>query len=278
MTAPAIEEIDFSDVDAAIAALRSHVGMRSDVEMYAAADFVAAQGTLGDLFDDDELTTAQVLEDADAIWNLIAHWSLQRGDGLLHRPETFEAHKYECETCAWLEDVLDLVVRLRQKPCAVCAKGVDEHMFAPAPTWVDGELQISDWFQAFAWCKEPWTRYLEPLVEPPGKLGAYQVSDACTARWTAPLINGSHALLYRTYYLTRVEDAVFLEREDWYVVCLNPADPEGTKVMENSRTEEVESEDPEGEDLLALVEQSFDPEFDEWLRFMPQSSAFYYAR
>lgn len=277
MTTATLEEVDFSDLDAAIAALRTHHDT-FDGQKYAAADFVAAHGSLADVFDDDELTRAQAMVEEDVTWNLLAHWSKQRGDGLMSRPSTFGDHEAECDTCEWLEIVLAVSESLREHGCPDCGRKVDGHVFAPAPVW-DGDVpQEPDWPAGGAYCKEPWTRYLEPLVEPPGRLGAYQISEACSARWAAPLTNGSHALLYRTYYRTRVEGEVFIEREDWYVVCLDLDDPEGSKAMENSRTEEVESEDPDGEDLLALVQQSFDPEIGEWEHFMPQAPTFHYAR
>lgn len=270
---------------AAIEALVDNRGEYDD-RMYAAADFVAAYGTLADVYDDqaDLAKMQQSAQEEESAWTLITHWSVQRGDGLRYEPATYMDHMLdECETCAWLQGVYNHLMDLRQEDCTTCGRGFDGHVIEPGNAWnvelveigEDTPAFVPDWFTALKLCKEPWDRVREPLVEPPGKLGDYQVSEVCTARWVAPLSDGNYGIVYRSYYRCRTEDGdLIIEREDWYVVCTDPDDPEGTKLMEDSRSEDTESEDPEEEDLVALVDQSFDPELGEFHSSLPDAAGF----
>jgi len=268
-------DIDFTDFDESVETLRRYEGDTWASVLYAAADFVLAHGTPADHFSGAQLTEMQE-HDPDLVtaWDVVAHWSQLRGDGLRSRPATFEDHLLdECEACVWLSDVLTHIVELNQEPCTRCARGIEGHDVAPDLA-DDG---AENWLKSRRLCKEPWDRVREPLVEPPGTLGGYQVSEAVTARWVAQLVDGNYALIYRTYYRCRVDDgSLIIEREDWYVVASDPDNPKETKILENSETEDTESDDPEGEDLAALVDQSFDPELREWTTMMPEAAGFRY--
>ena len=234
-----------------------------------AGDFVADQGALGDrLWGQALIDMQQWAPGENSAWNLITHWSVQRGDALGQAPATFEAHEGDCVICAYLEEIRQLVHELRAKPCMWCDRGPKGHVFAPGPTF-DGyrEWEIDDFFTPFAWCKEPWKR-LDTVIDEPGHLGDHQVSEAHTARWYAPTMSGKYAVLYRSYYRCRDGDQLTIEREDWYALCTDLNDPEGPKTISVSQTEDTESDDPQNEDLAALAAQSFAPELREWARYM----------
>lgn len=232
--------------------------------------FVARFGPLGELFEEPGLSQLQfdAHQEDHTAWNLIGHWSVERNDGGTI-PEGFDAHQDDCHVCDYLEGVLGIVDIFQHEMCETCGLDLEFHDVAPDH---NGD--------PVAHCRSVWERR-EPLAAPAGDAAEYQIGDAFGARWTAPLTDGTFALVSRTYYLGQYEEGqvhiqgvnpgeVFVERQDEYLVCTDLDDPGGTEINAEYRYEIVESDDPADEDPEALALESFEPEPGEWEQHAPE--------
>lgn len=267
-------EAPFASAEEAIAELYANKD-RGDLEfvdeMLIAADFVVQFGTLLDVIESQaRLYYYQNQSGGCAAWTFLTHWSYSRGDIERVNRHGFGEHMQTCPQCAYLEAVLGVSSSLDLTPCADCHRGGDSHVYSPS-TDEDGEL---DWFNVGVWCREPWER-AEPLVFQAGQLADYQLGDACAARWVAPLVDDTFAVVTRTYFLgEEPELGVFLQRDVEYLVCTDPARPRATTIANSYASDAVEVDDPEKEDLAALAELSPSPAPGEWTHHMPDSAGF----
>jgi hypothetical protein len=271
-----------AELDEAVAAALAELGNQPelgfDEQLVRCGAFVARFGALGDLYDEPDLTWMQSRTfglPASAAWNLIAHWSVERGDPTPDPSSSFlEGHMRNCRTCDYLEGVRDLVDTFEYALCSECGLDLDAHDIGPDAIG-----------KAHAYCRSVWTR-VEPLVGQGGDVAPHQISDAYTARWIAHLTDGTFALVTRAYYIAHNDDdsyvphpddqsayarqVPYVERQDEYLVCRDPADPGGTEINPEYVHTEIESDDPTSEDPRALAAESFEPEDGEWEEHAPE--------
>jgi hypothetical protein len=130
------------------------------------------------------------------------------------------------------------------------------------------------WDQVVSWCREPWTR-TDPLVGEGGTCGGDdQISDSYTAQWTAPLSDGTFAVVTSYFYLVERDGRVFIERQDEYLTCRDLAAPGDTEIESEAGYHEVPCDEPEREDLVALVAGAADPEPGEYDHYLPRTPMF----
>ena len=291
MTSATEERITFKDVNQAIAALRAadaddHV-TDIDYRLRFAGSWVVVHGTIYDHFTEPNLAAMQHCDDGNTAWSMVGHWSVQRGDGLEREPVSFLGHMDKCATCAYLEGILALSSELKEKKegCETCGGDIDDHVFGPETEADpdDPEGEIVHWGKVTVSCEEPWTR-LDSLLEEPGTIAPEQISEARTARWVAPLADGNYALAFSSYYVSSrpipepgiapvLVPSRFLVRYDYYVVCSDPDNYKDTTVMDADEWVNVESDDPEGEDLVELVDDA-ELELGEFHDYLPEAAAF----
>lgn len=74
-------------------------------------------------------------------------------------------------------------------------------------------------------------RRREPLIfdgdGQPG--GESQISEAYSARWTCPLVDGLTAVVTRYYYVAAEVGPLRVEEQTEYLVCTDPSEPGGTE-------------------------------------------------
>jgi hypothetical protein len=242
-----------------------------DAEMLAAADFVADFGSFGELFEEPDLTRARYWTgDTRAAWALLGHWSVQRNDPAPEPPAEFDEHVEVCPYCMYLEEVWQLRESFQDENCPECGLDLDQHDIGPDPMG-----------KAHAWCRDAWTR-VEPVVGQGGDAAEYQTSDAFNARWTATLSDGHIAMVTRTYYVGQVDEddniaifpgveygVPFVERQDEYLVCTDPAYPGDTEIA--STLHHTVLDDPDSMDPQKLATDSFEPEAGEWNGLAPEA-------
>jgi hypothetical protein len=236
-------------------------------ELLAAADFVVTFGTLHDVWDVDGTPSLHDMQhrdcDEESAWALLGHWSIERGDGEDAEPAGFADHEHECGTCKFLEGVLGLRRNDEFSSCETCGLDLEDHLLGPGPF---GEAQT--------WCPEPWTRE-EPLVGSGGDCGGdIQVSDSFTARWTAPLVDGTFALLTVAFYLAEDDGRTFVECQTEYLHCRDLQDPGGTEIFCDYDYTEVVTVDPAATDLRRVTEEAERPQYGEWADHVPDTPEF----
>lgn len=287
MTSATEEQISFKDVNKAIAALRAAEDADDyDYRLRLAGDWVVVHGTIYNHYTEPNLAAMQHCDAGNTAWSMVGHWSVQRGDGLEREPASFAAHKKSCATCAYLEGILALSSYLVHNRCETCGSDdTYDHVFGPRvdDDPKDPEGEIVYWEDPQVWCEEPWTK-LDSLVEEPKVLSDEQVSEARTARWVAPLVDGNYALVFSSYYISylpiaepglpvQLESGRWLVRYDYFVVCRDPDNYKATRVMDAEVWANVDSEDPEGEDLAELVDEA-ELEHGEFHERLPAAAAF----
>lgn len=253
-------EIDYDALNELVRELTTREPGKVEEELLDAGDFVAQYGLFGDLFEEPALTRAQFARQVPAAWGLLGHWSVERNDPAPDPPAEFEDHVKTCQTCDYLEGVLGLRMMFEYESCDECHLGLDAHDVGPDPIG-----------KAHAWCREGQWERVEPFAAPAGQVSEYQMGDAYCARWTAPLTDGTFAVVTRSYFIARQNDGqITAQREDEYVVCRDPADPGSTEVAATYDGDVLESDDPAAEDTYDLAVQSFEPEPSEWQTTAPE--------
>jgi hypothetical protein len=226
-----------------------------DEELGTAANFLFRYGPLGSYLEEPDLSRVQFWPVAGTALYLIGHHSVTRNDP--RGPgRDFPNHQESCQPCAALETTLAFRQEFEEELCAMCGGDVDAH-----------GIKITDESLVKLVCVGQWQRN-EPDVTDVGNVSFdTQIGpSAYRAAWSAPLADGSFAVVTRTYWVGKNDrrDGIVLYRDDDYIVCTDPADPAGTKVFETWNLEEVESDDPQAEDLVELAQESFPPEPGEW--------------
>ena len=262
-----MSEIDPDDLNDVIRRMRTpkHEYDR-DAELMDAAEFVADFGTFNQLFEGDDLVSAQHwVGHQHAAWFMLAHWSTMRGDPNPDPEDPFE-HADACDICSFLEDVAALRDAYEFEDCNDCALGLDQH-----------DLGRDSIGRAHAYCRQVWIR-AEPAVAKNGYLDPRQVpdSESWNARWYARTKDGEWALLSRTYFLGQEwSDAahgfageVFMYCQDEFLVCGDLADPGGTE--RDSEYVDTLIEDPESMDPREMAMNAPEPEAGEWQEHAPQ--------
>lgn len=199
--------------------------------------------------------------DGDAAWCLLAHWTNESGRNPAYSNSEYADHQKVCEACAYLEDACDIWEELEETPCGKCGGGPGNHDVLPAQSGIPEAV-----------CHEPWERQ-EPLAAPAGDVGPdNQVGAAYNARWVAPLVDGTFAVITRTYYLVNAGGTIIAERDDEYLYCTDPADPGSTEIGSDGAVSQIEDYDPSTETPQSLAEESFHPEPGEWDDFAPNGA------
>lgn len=239
-----------------------------DEELAAAGEWVARWGSLGDRYDGDNLTRIQFAARIPHALGQLGHWSVKRNDPEVEPPGDYEVHVRRCETCCYLEGVYGLYRMFEHELCHSCDLDLDGHDIGV----MGGGLGT---FHAL--CREPWTRE-EPLAlevdatdlgaaVPVGRRGV----QAWSATWSAPLADGTTAVVTRAYYHSYDQGTrLIVERQDTYGI--RAGDP--WLINDQCVYSEVESDDPAGENLQELAEQSFTPERGEWDQHMGETAEF----
>lgn len=273
--------IDPQEVTAALQELLEDARLENDErdgdeELIDAGTFAGWYGGVGDWWHGVALTRIQTMAPIGVALGNLGHWSIERDDDEDTRPSGFDEHRAGCLICVYLEGVLDIHKALLDKRCPECRRGPDGHNYRPTIEYQGDGTELLHWGQPRAWCKESWTR-VEPKVASAGDVSPHQIGEAYGARWVGALIDDTFALVTRTYYVAKAPPAheVVLYREDEYLICRDPDDPGGTEIRSEYTTREVDSDDPEQEDLVALADDSFEPEPGEWPTNMPDSPQFH---
>jgi hypothetical protein len=222
----------------------------NEKRMARAGWFVAMFGSLGDLWDEPDLSKMQFRVAANGSpWRLISDWSVDRVDPREEPGPGFARHieNTGCIYCVYLESMRNLRERFLDAVCDTCGLGLNAH-----------RLSWDSSCNAVAEC-QVWERGV-PFVAPAGVVREdVQVGEAYCTWWEMPLVDGTFARVARSYYLAKEDGRTFVEREDEYLICRDLADPGGTEVYSETMYVEVDSHDPGGEDPYFLAEQSFAP-------------------
>jgi hypothetical protein len=249
---------------AAMTAADYEVGAPEE-ELLDAANFVFRHGALGDFLDEQSLTRLQFwVGPTGAAFTLIGHWSVSRNDPVEGQlDDNFLAHCAQCKVCEFLEGADDLRLLFEFETCNACGGGVAAHAVATDPT--SGSL--------YKVCVGQWQR-AEPAVVDAGNVSfRTQVGSAYSATWWAPLADGSFAVVIRTYFVSHHEGRDNLERIDTYGLATDPAGADRIE-RDNWNMVDLDSDNPQGEDLVQMATDSYAPEPGEWQEHGPESDNF----
>jgi len=261
-------EIDPAEVQAAVTELMTHrVSYDRVAEMLTAGNFVADYGCLGEWYSGADLAQVQLWTgDHRAAWQMISHWSIQRGDPDVEPPRMFDDHMQYCDTCKYLETCYGLHDSFEDLYCEECGLDLDKHEITPDPFGL-----------AHAWCGQvAWTRR-EPLVHGnnwPG--GDRQIEAGWDCQWWTKLSDGTFAVVTRYYYLCQETDDAdghplddaYVEEQTEYLVCTDWREPGSTELNSDARYDEVCNPPTMDTRELALAAQA--PETGEWPLFAPE--------
>jgi hypothetical protein len=113
-----------------------------------------------------------------------------------------------------------------------------------------------------------WTRH-EPRVAPAGDVGGdHQVSEAFSARWSAPLPCGLFAVVTRSFYATDFRGPV-MDCDTEYAVCRDPQRPGDTEMWSGGTVTHWSNRTDEASVRLA-AELADPPTVEEWSSAAPQ--------
>lgn len=250
---------------AALTAAHYQPGTAED-ELLAAAEFVFRYGALGDTVDEPTLARFQFwVGPPGAAFTLIGHWSVSRNDPLdgKNLADDYINHARTCRVCDFLENTWDTRVMFEFENCATCGSGINSHAITMLPIGQPGMVCGGHWQRA------------EPTVEDAGEVSfRTQVGDAYRAKWFAPLADGSFAVVTRTYFVSNHDMRITLSRIDTYIICSDPNDPVRTWIDDDSNFVELDSDNPQAENLIQVTTDSFSPEPGEWQEYGPDSDNF----
>lgn len=251
-------------------------------ELFVTGNFAGWYGSLGELYGEPDLSRIQFQgADGNAL-ELLGHWSVERNDPAEHRPPSYlDEHLNDCGICGYLEGIAKLRQELLARPCTICGRGPEAHDFRPRREWGDEGEELLFWNDPIAWCREPWTRVPDAVVYEEGAFGHFQLSKAYRVAFVAALADGMFAVVRRTYFVAVEDDRRTLEREDIYMVCTDPDNPDGSQVQLELGTEELDADDlplndlsKMDEALAELAAESFAPEPGEYRTEMPHAPTF----
>lgn len=228
-----------------------------------AAQFAWRFGSLGQVYpgDPDYLSSLQFAAGLDTAIGKLGHWSVQRGEpGDI--PDEFDEHKQNCATCNFLEYVLDMVEILSSE--AACEACGGDHTVHDITMGADGRPETVCLASVFE------RRQPDVYVEK-GPRNDWQTSDTtCTARWTVALTDGTYGLVTRAFYTAVDVDArAYVECENEYLICHDPAMPGDTEVASDV-VYVTEVADPDSADLSELAAQAGAPDEEEWQQHAPE--------
>ncbi len=235
-----------------------------DSERYAAAEFVAEFGSLGQLFaGEDLIRVRQWTGHPSAAWGMLGHWSAERGDPDPDPDAPFD-HASVCDVCAFLEDVA-VLREVFESGCPQCGLQLAQHD-------IEEEEHTGE---AIAVCRPVWTR-VKPDVDTAGDVDERQTSEqAYNARWKARAASGEWAVVTRAFYLGKEYNAdtgkydgpEFMYRQDEFTVCTDPDHPGDTELNADYRYMRYEA--PPSMDPQQMARDATPPTFTEWERGAP---------
>jgi hypothetical protein len=229
----------------------------TDEELLVAADFAFRHGSLGDHFDEPDLSRLQfAFGPAGSAFTLLGHWSVERNDPLDGGPaDAFEEHTNRCSTCRFLENARTMGDSFQYELCEVCGLDIDQHTIAGDPIG-----------NPSSFCLTPFeVEDGEPFEN--GVQNDQQYNDtAYGVRFRARIVGdeGLWAVVTRTYYVLDLERGMQLVRDDEYIACTDPNRPGDTEVGSSGRVVDLDSDDPAGEDLVKLCNEAVYPSEEEW--------------
>lgn len=235
------------------------------VELLRAARFTFRFGTLGDIFDEPDLTRAQFAGVSGSAWYLLGHWSTARNDP--NPPPGASVAELAChpgcEVCQFLENVAGLRMFFETELCDECGGDVDVHTITTDPLGLPHTLCLGRWQRV-----GDGALAVDDVVDD-------QITDSYAARWVAPLAENLWAVVTRTYYVVRDGRELRLQRYDAYEICRQLLDGLAAEVIARAGTGHVlDSDDPASEDLEDLAVKSFAPDPGEWETHMPDSNPY----
>jgi hypothetical protein len=231
-----------------------------------AGGFVAQFGSLGDCYEEPNLSKVQFGYQCATALSLLSHWSVERNDPEPQPPTRYEEHRRTCQICGYLEGVYSLYTVFKYELCHECGLDLDQH---------DIGVSIILGIQVHAMCREPWQR-CEPEVMSGGDCGGdCQIGDAFDARWTAPLPGGLHALVTRYFYIVERDGLTYIEQQIEFLVCSDLSDPGNTEVasagicFQHVDPPSLAEQPRIGRNLVELAQQAEAPERGLWAEHMP---------
>lgn len=269
-TLTAEEQADLDAFNEAWQQIRLHRPDRTvDSELKLAGGFVADFGTLGDWFEEPQLSMVQFMQARGSAVSFLGHWSVQRGDPTEEPKEDFFHHLNTpagCKVCTYLEKALELHRSFADDDCEHCGLGIDAHEIVP-----DGASG-----EPFAACLSPWQRR-EPWTHTAADAGGPdQISPvAYDASWWAKLTDGTFALITRSYYVIDRDGRVFLEEQTEYMWCRDLTDPGTSEINAEYTYEEVDTggeQVDEDTDVEAYARDAEAPGLEEWDENAPESA------
>jgi hypothetical protein len=248
---------------AAMTAADYEVGAPEE-ELLDAANFVFRHGALGDFLDAPSLNRLQFwVGPTGAAFTLIGHWSVNRRDPVEGDvDDNFLAHANECQVCDFLESSFTARVPFEFELCEECGGDLNAHAVVPLPIGKPGVACIGQWQRA------------EPAAVDAGNVSSQtQVGAAYSGTWWAPLADGSFAIVVRTYFVSHHEGRDNLCRIDTYGVATDPAGADRIE-RDDWNMVDLDSDDPQGEDLVQMATDAVAPEPGEWQQHGPESDNF----